>query len=343
MNKLLKLTTISVLAASLVGCGVSPDAEKVVNVYSERHYDVDQLIYDEFEKETGIKVNIIQSSGDDLITRMKNEGADTAADMLIVADAGRLERAKSEDLLQTFSTSTLRNNIPSNLRDDQEYWYGLTKRARVIVYSKERVNPNQLSTYEDLATSKWQGKLVLRTSTNIYNQSFMSAYYAINGEAKSRELIAGFVNNLAQDPRGNDRDQAKFIAAGIADVTIMNTYYLGRMLTSTDTAEKDAATKVGVFFPNQTTTGTHVNVSGAGISKYAKHKNNAILLIEHLSSIKAQGEFANVNYEYPVNPNVEPNELLKSWGEFKTQDVNLSVLGQYSSIATLLMNEGGWK
>lgn len=343
MNKLPKIFTTLVLASALAGCGVQADPEKIVNVYSERHYDVDQMIYDQFEAETGIRVNIIQSSGDDLIVRMKNEGADTSADMLIVADAGRLERAKAEDLLQAFSTNTLNNNVPSNLRDVDQMWYGLTKRARVIVYSKDRVNPSQLSTYEDLASSKWKGKLVLRTSTNIYNQSFMSAYYAINGEAKSKELIAGFVSNLAQDPRGNDRDQAKFIAQGIGDVTIMNTYYLGRMLTSSDAAEVEAASKVGVFFPNQNTTGTHVNVSGAGISKYAKHKNNAILLIEYLSSIKAQGEFANVNYEYPVNPKVEPNDLLKSWGSFKEQDVNLSVLGQYSSTATLLMNQGGWK
>lgn len=343
MNKLLKLTSFTLLAASLVGCGVQADSEKIVNVYSERHYDVDQIIYNQFEAETGIKVNIIQSSGDDLITRMKNEGQDTAADMLIVADAGRLERAKAEGLLQTFSTNTLNNNIPSNLRDEEDYWYGLTKRARVIVYSLDRVNPAILSTYEDLATNKWQGKLVLRSSTSLYNQSFMSAYYAINGEAKSRELIAGFVKNLAQDPKGNDRDQVKFIAQGIGDVTIMNTYYLGRMLTSTDSAEKEAAAKVGVFFPNQATSGTHVNVSGAGISKYAKHKNNAILLIEYLSSVKAQGEFANVNYEYPVNPKVEANDLLKSWGSFKAQDVNLSVLGKYNTQATLLMNEGGWK
>lgn len=343
MKKLLLVSTLALISTTLSGCGVQADPDKQVNVYSERHYDVDQMIYDQFERETGIKVNIIQSSGDDLIIRMKNEGADTAADMLIVADAGRLERAKAEGLLQTFSTPTLRNNIPSNYRDTEEFWYGLTKRARVIVYSKERVNPSELSTYEDLGSSKWQGRLVLRTSTNIYNQSFTSAYYAINGETKTRDLIAGFVKNFARDPRGNDRDQAKFIAEGIADVSIMNTYYLGRMLTSTDAAEKDAASKVGVFFPNQMTTGTHVNVSGAGISKYAKRKNNAILLIEYLSSVKAQGDFANVNYEYPVNPRVEPNDLLKSWGEFKAQDVNLSVLGKNNAIATLLMNEGGWK
>lgn len=343
MRNFLKLTASFLLTATLFGCAPRVDDELVVNVYSERHYDIDQVLYDQFEAETGIKVNVIQSSADDLIVRMQNEGSDTSADVLIVADAGRLERAKALDLLQSFQSNTLNNNIPSNLRDDERFWYGLTTRARVIVYHKDRVNPSELSTYEDLTSAKWKNRLVMRSSTSLYNQSFTSAYYAINGETKTLELIRGLVANLAQDPRGNDRDQARFVASGIADVAIMNTYYLGRMLTSTDAVEKEAAEKIGVFFPNQETTGTHVNISGAGISKYAKHKNNAIRLLEFLSSEQAQGDFANVNFEYPVNPKVEANDLLKSWGNFKKQDVNLSVLGEYNAKATMLMNEGGWK
>jgi iron(III) transport system substrate-binding protein len=343
MRNFFKAAALFLSTTSLLACAPSQNNEQIVNIYSERHYDIDQVLYDQFEAETGIKVNVIQSSADDLIVRMQNEGADTSADILIVADAGRLERAKALDLLQSFESNTLNNNVPNNLRDDERFWYGLTTRARVIVYHVDRVNPSELSTYEDLTSPKWKNRLVMRSSTSLYNQSFTSAYYAINGEAKTLELIRGLVANLAQDPRGNDRDQARFVASGIADVAIMNTYYLGRMLTSTDAAEKQVAEKIGVFFPNQITTGTHVNISGAGISKHAKNQANAIKLLEFLSGEEAQDDFANVNFEYPVNPRVEANDLLKSWGSFKAQDVNLSVLGEFNAKATMLMNEGGWR
>ncbi len=353
MKKKLLLTflTVAFSIVLLVGCttkqegtaGNESNEEKAVNVYTSRHYDADKELYKIFTEETGIKVNVVEGKDDELIERLDREGEDTEADVLIVADAGRLHRAKSQDLLQSIESEVLNSNIPENLRDKDNEWYGLTKRGRVIVYSKDRVNPSELSTYEDLTNPKWNGKILVRSSSNTYNQSLLASFIEINGEDKAKEWAKGLVDNMAREPKGNDRDQAKAVVAGEGDIAIMNTYYLGKLLNSSDPEEVKVGEQVSVFFPNQDTTGTHVNVSGAGVTKNANNKENAVKFIEFLSNEKAQSIFANANYEYPANPNVEPSDLLKSWGEFKTQDISLNKLGENNKRAVEIFNEIGWK
>ena len=344
MNKLLLSLSVGMIVLMLSACtfGVNPDGESIT-VFSERHYDTDQMLFDLFEQQTGIRVNVIDGGADELINRLENEGEDTSADVLIIADAGRLHRAKTKDLLQPVESDTLFENIPSNYRDADNYWFGLTKRARVLVYHPDRVDPSELSTYEALTEPKWEGRVVTRTSSNIYNQSLMASFIEIMGEEDARAWAEGITANFARTPAGNDRDQSKFVVEGGADVAIMNTYYIGRMMNSSDPFEQEVAETVGVFFPNQDTTGTHVNVSAAGVTKHSDNVEAAVQFIEFLSGEEAQESFANANYEYPVNENVEMHDLLKSWGEFKAQDINLSVLGENSYQATIIMDEVGWE
>ncbi len=315
----------------------------VVNLYTDRHYDTDERLYEIFTEETGIKVNVVKGNSDELIERLVREGEDTQADLLITADAGRLHRAKEKELLEPVENEVLFNNIPENLRDKDNEWFGLTVRARVLVYSKDRVNPSEFSTYEDLTTEKWNGKVLARSSSNIYNQSLLASFIELHGEEKAKDWAQGILNNMARDPEGNDRDQAKAVIAGQGDVAIMNTYYIGKMINSSDPEEVKVAENVGVFFPNQETTGTHINISGVGLVKNAKNSESAIGFIEFLSSERAQEEFAQANYEYPVNPRVEPSDLLKSWGDFKPQNINLSKLGENNQRAVEIFNEIGWK
>ncbi len=344
MKKLWLFLSVSTFLFVLSACtlGVSSDAESIT-VFSERHYDTDQVLYDQFEEETGIKVNVIDGDADPLINRLENEGEDTNADVLIIADAGRLHRAKERGVLQPVSSDVLNENIPSNYRDADNYWFGLTMRARVLVYDPNRVDESELSTYEALTEPRFNGEIVTRTSSNIYNQSLMASFIEIMGEELARDFASGLVNNFARRPSGNDRDQAKYVVEGGASVAIMNTYYIGRMMYSSDSFEREVADTVEVFFPNQDTTGTHVNVSAAGVTKHANNKEAAIQFIEFLSSESSQSSFANANYEYPINPSVEAHELLKSWGDFKAQDINLSVLGENSYQATIIMDEVGWE
>ena len=315
----------------------------VVNLYTDRHYDTDAELYAKFTEMTGIEVNVIKGKGDELIERMTREDADTEADLLVTADAGRLFRAKDAGLLQTVESDIVNENVPANLRDKDSNWIGLTMRGRVIVYAKDRVTPDMLSTYEDLTDPKWEGKILVRSSSNIYNQSLLASFIEVNGEEATKEWAAGLVKNMAREPQGNDRAQATAVVAGEGDLAIMNTYYIGKMINSENPEEVNVANNVGIFFPNQETTGTHINVSGAGLAKHSKNKENAVKLIEFLTSEQAQGLYSSANYEYPVNPNVEPSDLLKSWGEFKTQDINLTVLGDNNLRAVEIFNEVNWQ
>lgn len=348
-KKLLASVMACMLSVGLfVGCSGNGATEEnkeagVLNLYTSRHYDTDDILYDEFTKETGVKINVVEGNPDELLERLEREGADTEADLFITADAGRLDAAKNKGLLQPVDSKVLNTNIPENLRDVDNNWFGLAVRARVLVYDKEKLKPEDLSTYEALTEPQWAGKVLTRSSSNIYNQSLLASIIAINGEEKAEEWARGLVNNFARDPKGSDRDQAKAVVAGEGDVAIMNTYYVGKLLNSTDPEEVKVGEQVGVFFPNQETTGTHINVSAIGLTKDSKNKENAIKFMEFLSSEKAQKEFAETNFEYPANPTVEASELLKSWGEFKPQDINLSLLGEYNAKAVEIMNKVGWK
>lgn len=335
----LSVATVSTASAGFFDFLFDNDQGEV-NLYTNRHYDTDEELLDRFEEKTGIKVNVLKGGSDELIERIDREGADTQADLLITADAGRLHRAKTKGLLHSVTTDTLTNNIPQNLRDTDNQWYGLTVRGRVVVYDKEDVDPDEIDTYQDLTADKWKDEILVRSSSNIYNQSLLASLIATHGEKAAAEWAEGIVDNMARRPKGNDRAQALAIASGSGDLAIMNTYYLGKMLNSSDEQQvKVAQEDVDILFPKP----THINVSGIGLTKHAKNKENAIKLMEFLSSKEAQQFFAEANYEYPANPDVEPSDLLKSWGSFEAQDIDLTKLGKLNKKAVEIFNKVGWQ
>ena len=322
---------------------VCTNLQAQINIYSHRHYDSDKILFQKFTDQTGIKINVIKGSADQLIERLISEGGNSPADILFTVDAGRLHRAKVAGILQPIESKILSENIPPSMRDEDGYWFGLTVRARVLVYSKKRVTPDQLSTYEDLANRKWRGKIAVRSSSNIYNQSLMASIIASNGSRKALTWAKSIRKNMARAPRGSDRDQARAVAAGLADVAIMNTYYLGILANSPDAKDREVFKKVSVFFPNQNDRGTHINISGAGITKSSKNKKDAIKFLEFLSGSDSQKTFGSVNYEYPIKIEANQSELLNSWGPFKYDKLNLSVLGANNAEAVKLFDKAGWE
>ncbi|MCU7937826.1 MAG: Fe(3+) ABC transporter substrate-binding protein [gamma proteobacterium symbiont of Bathyaustriella thionipta] len=314
-----------------------------VNLYSARKEALIKPIIDDFSEQTGIKVNLITGKADALLQRIKSEGKNTHADVFITTDAVRLYRAKSAGVLQTINSDALNNAIPDNLRDPEGYWYGLSMRARPIFYVKDSVDPNDLSTYEALADSQFKGRICIRSSNNIYNQSLLASMLAADGNDKAQQWTNDFVKNFARKPKVGDRDQIKGAASGQCDIAIANTYYYGKMLTGKKADQKKAAEAVAIFWPNQGDRGTHVNVSGAGVTKYAKNTANAQKLIEFLATKKAQRWYADVNFEYPVRKDVAASELLKNWGEFKADTINLNQLGANNAQAVKIMDRAGWK
>ncbi|MEM9991720.1 MAG: Fe(3+) ABC transporter substrate-binding protein [Bacteroidota bacterium] len=316
---------------------------KAITLYTHRHYDTDQKIFDAFTQQTGISVNVVKASADELIQKMEQEGAQSPADLLLTVDAGRLVRAEEKDLLQPVSSAVLTKRIPSKFRAKEGHWFGLTKRARVIVYDKKKVDPATLSTYEALADSAMKGRVLIRQSNNIYNQSLLASIIAHQGQDKALAWAKGVVENFARSPQGNDRDQVKAILAGEGDIAVINTYYLGKLLNSKDAAEVEAGQAVGVFFPNQDGRGTHVNISGIGVAKYAPNKAAAIQFIEYLTNESVQATFAKENYEYPINAAAASSDLLKSWGDFKEDDLPLAQLGKLNKAAVITFDQAGWK
>jgi len=340
MYKKIILITASLLT---IGLSVNSFADEV-NIYSARKEKLIKPILDQFSAETGIKTNLITASADKLLTRMINEGRNTPADILITVDAGRLHRARQADILQQFQSPEIEKIVPSKLRDSENYWVGLSQRARVIFYARDRVKPGQLSTYENLADEQWKQRICIRGSGNIYNQSLVASMIVANGQTAAQQWAEALVNNLARPPKGGDRDQIKAAAAGQCDIAVANTYYFANMLESKkDTAQIEAAKKMAIFWPNQQGRGAHVNISGAGISKYSRNLENATRLLEFLVSPAAQSWYAEVNYEYPVNSSVKPGGLIASWGEFKADTVNLSKLGELNAEAVKTMDRAGWK
>jgi len=332
---------LAVFITAIALCTSALAAE--VNVYSARKEALIKPLLDQFTSDSGIKVNLVTGKADALLKRLKTEGANSPADLFITTDAGRLHRAKEADVLQPVSSEALNAAIPASYRDPEGYWHGLSVRARVITYIKDRVDPKQLSTYEALANEQWKGRICIRGSGNIYNQSLVASMIAADGETATQQWADGFVKNFARDPKGGDRDQVKAAAAGVCDLAIVNTYYLGAMINSKDENEQAAAAKVALFWPNQNDRGAHVNVSGAGVTRSAKNKEAAVKLLEFLASEKAQGWYASVNHEYPVRPGVEWSETLKQWGTFKADTLNLSELGKNNPAAVRLMDRAGWK
>jgi iron(III) transport system substrate-binding protein len=314
-----------------------------VNIYSARKEDLIKPLLDAFSQQTGITVNLLTTKEETLLQRLQSEGATTAADLLLTTDAGRLAAAQNAGVLQAIKSEILTTKIPDSYRDSQGYWFGLSVRARPIVYAKDRVKPAELSTYEDLADPKWKGRICVRSSDSVYNQSLVAGLMSHDGEAKTERWAKGLVANLARSPKGGDRDQIKAVAAGECDLTLVNTYYLAGMVNATDAAEKQAAAEVSVFWPNATTSGVHVNVSGAGVTAHAHNRDNAIKLLEFMASDTAQRWYADANNEYPVNPAIPPSATLKAWGTFKADTLNVAKLGELNAAAVQLMDRAGWK
>lgn len=341
----LKVTALaSTIATTLILSGFTHSvAAQQVNLYSARKEALIKPIVEQFTEQTGIKVNLITGKADALLKRIESEGRNTNADVFITTDAGRLYRAKSAGVLQAIQSETLNAAIPENLRDPEGYWYGLSMRARPIFYVKDVVDPKQLSTYEALAGSEFKGRICIRSSNNIYNQSLVASMLAANGKEKTQQWANDFVKNLAIKPKGGDRDQIKAAAAGQCEIAIANTYYFGKMITGKKADQKKAAAAVAIFWPNQSDRGAHVNVSGAAVTKHAKNAANGQKLIEFLATKEAQRWYADVNFEYPVREDVEASELLNSWGKFKADSINLDQLGVNNAEAVKIMDRAGWK
>ena len=318
-------------------------AAEVVNIYNARHYGTDRQLWDAFTAETGIQVNVVDGTHEQLIQRMRAEGANSPADLFITVDAGRLAEASRLDLLQPVTSPRLEADVPAHLRDPKGLWYGLAMRARILAYARERVDPSSLSTYEALAEPAFKDKIVVRSSTNVYNLSLIGSLIAADGLEATAQWCKGLVANMARPPEGGDTDQIKAVAAGVGDIAISNTYYLARLAASAKPEDQAIATKLAVFFPNQENRGTHVNVSGAAVLKTAPNKDNAVKLIEYLTSPEAQRYFADVSLEYPVNPKVKPHPVLAAWGEFKQDPLNPTVYAEEAAAASKLTDQCGWR
>ena len=314
-----------------------------ITLYSHRHYASDDLLFAEFTRATGVRINIVKAGADELIERLKAEGSNTRADLLMTADAGRLRRAQEAGLLQPIDSDTLRARIPAHLRDPQGSWFGITQRARIVAYAKDRVKPADLSTYEDFASEKWRSRILVRSSSNIYNQSLLASIIAAHGQEKAFEWARAVRRNMARPPQGSDREQIRAVAAGLGDIAIVNTYYVGLLLNSTDARDREAGRSVGIFFPNQSDRGAHVNVSGVGLTKASKNKQSAIQFLEFLVSHEAQQTFPKVSYEYPVVEGVPWSDLQKSWGLFRADSLNLAALGELNETAVKIFNRAGWE
>ncbi|MEX1081485.1 MAG: Fe(3+) ABC transporter substrate-binding protein [Halofilum sp. (in: g-proteobacteria)] len=337
---------ISIIAASalLAPAAASADNEGEVNLYSARQESLILPLLEQFEEQTGIEVNLVTGSADALIERLEVEGRNTPADVLLTTDAGRLHRATEAGLLQGVDSDVLDERVPSHLRHPEGRWFGLSKRARVISYNRDAVDPSELPTYEALTDAKWEGEVCIRSSSNIYNQSLLASMIAEHGEEGATEWAEGVVNNMARRPQGGDTDQIRAVASGVCDVAVNNTYYYGRLVNSDDAEDRAVAEKVGLIFPNQDGRGTHVNVSGAGVTTHASNVDTATQLLEFLVSDEAQQWYAQVNYEYPVNPEAEVAESVEGWGyPFEEDDLPLARLGELNAEAVRIFDRAGWR
>ena len=316
---------------------------ETINIYSDRHYPIDDTIYRTFERLHGIKINLVKGKSEDLLARLDKEDKATKADLLITSDVGRLIQAKNAGFFQPLPALEGEKLLAKKLVDNDRMWIGLTKRARVIVYHKERVDPAELSTYEDLSNDNWKGRIAVRSKENIYNQSLLASIIAHVGEEAALDWVKGVVQNMSRPPKGNDRDQIKQVHSGAADIAIVNTYYLGRMIHSEDQGEVEAAQNVNVFYPNQEGRGTHINVSGVGFIKWSKKTKLVQEFVDFLLSEEIQKHYANANFEFPVHPNVETNTTVKSWGKFKEDDLALTKIGELNTLAIKTFDKGGWR
>jgi iron(III) transport system substrate-binding protein len=327
---------VGVLAAAFLAHRTFAAQGGEVVVYSSRAHYGSEPVFDAFTKKTGIKVTFLMGNNNEVFERLRNEGARTKADMLLTVDAGNLWNAAREGLLAPVESPTLEKNIPAHLQDPQNRWFGLAVRARTIMYSTARVKPSELSTYEALGDPKWKGRLCIRTSTNLYNQSLLASLIRQYGEPATETIARGWMANAPVYING-DTQILQAIAAGKCDVGITNTYYLARLL------DKDPSFAVAPFWADQEGGGTHVNVSGAGVTTHAGNRAQAIQLLEYLSTAEAQAILAGASFEFPANPAVAPHDLLKKWGTFKPQSAGVAAAGEFQAAAVKLADRAGYR
>jgi iron(III) transport system substrate-binding protein len=337
----MKTTLTQLLAALALSTAALPTLADALVVYSARNEQLIKPLFDAYTRETGVPIKFITDKEGPLMARLHAEGKNTPADILLTVDAGNLWQASEEGLLQPVKSKVLEANVPPHLRDPGNMWFGLSVRARTMVYNTGKVKPAELSTYEDLASPKWKGRLCLRTSKKVYNQSLVAMMITEYGEGKTEDIVRGWVDNLATSPFPDDTKAMEAVAAGQCDVTLVNTYYFGRVM------EKKPNLPLAIFWPNQNlknkAAGVHVNISGAGVTRHAKNPAGAQKLIEWLSSDKAQNLFADVNLEYPVNPKVAPDKTVAAWGSFKQNLINVKEAGSLQAKAVKLMDRAGYK
>lgn len=331
---------LAFLAAGMVGAVAAQAAE--VNVYSSRHYKGDQQVFANFTRETGIKVNVVEGDINGLIQRLRREGQSSPADLMITVDAGNLWRLQTAGLTQPVKSAALEEVVPAALREPGGNWYAISQRARIIAYHMDRVKPADLSTYEALADPKLKGKVLVRSSNQVYNQSLLASMIAANGVEKTEAWARGLVANFARVPQGGDLDQITALVAGQGDVAIVNTYYIGRLKGGTP-EERKLVEKIGAFFPNQSDRGTHVNISGVALTRHAPNKDDAVKLMEYLVKPESQQLIAEGNFEYPVSPDVAVAPAIAAWGKFKADTLALAALGQHNPEAVRLADRAGWR
>ncbi len=324
-------------AVSDTDTAVAPSSDEVVTIYSSRNEQLIKPLLDKYTEETGVKIELVTDKTGPLMARLQAEGKNTPADMLLTVDAGNLWQAAEQGLLQPVTSTVLETNVPAKYRDPKGQWTGLSLRARTILYDPNKVEASQLSTYADLADPKWKGKLCLRTSKSVYNQSLVASMIENLGSDKTEQIIRGWVDNLATDVFTDDTSLLEAIAAGQCEVGLTNSYYYGRIL------DEKPDFPVQIFWANQDTTGTHVNISGAGVIANSDNPSGALKLIEWLSSDEAQGIYASSDKEFPVKEGVDKSELLKSWGEFKPDDINVQKFGSLQTQAIQMMDKAGYK
>lgn len=339
-------TAIALGVATMLGCSalVASAQDKVLHLYSSRHYQTDEALYANFTKQTGIKISRIEAGDDPLIERLRNEGSASPGDVLVTVDAGRLWRAEQLGLLQPVKSNVLDSRLPEHMRASSGQWFGFSARARVIVYNKATINPADVQNYEDLANPKLKGKVCTRSGSHVYNLSLMSALIEHWGERKAEEWAKGVVSNFARAPKGGDTDQIMGVASGECEVAVSNSYYYVRLMKSDKPEDKKAIQAVGLIWPNQKTFGTHMNVSGGGVLKSAPRRDVAIMYLEYLASDAAQSYFANGNNEWPVAKGAKlDNAALASLGNFKTDTLNVSALGKNQALAQKIFDRVGYK
>lgn len=340
---------VTAVALILAACGQSGDSAApaadpgVVNVYSSRHYDADEALYARFTEQTGIRVNVVEGNADQLIARLRAEGEASPADVFVAADAGALWRAQDAGLLQATRSDTINSRIPSNLRAPGGEWFGFARRARIVAYDPARVRPEEVDTYEEIAAPRFRGKLCVRSSESVYNLSLVGALIEAWGPERARQWVDGVVANMARPPEGGDRDQIRAVAAGVCEIALTNSYYFIRMGNGEEAADREVAGKLRLAWPSLNGQGAHVNVSGGGVAAHAPNRDNAVRLLEFLSTPESQTLVAQMNYEYPISPDVAAPAPVDAYAGFQANPMAVSLYGPRQGEAQSMMSAAGWR